>query len=112
MKGPERKIWEISLAKKLGQLAQGIRGVNETNTVIFILKYQVPKGKKTYGKIVCKVKLEKEDKERTRLTVGGKLLDFTGNISATTASVTTTKCVFNSVVSTPGARCLLDNIHF
>ena len=52
----------------------------------------------------------KEDKERTRLTVGGNLLDFTGNLSAPTASVTTAKCVFNSVVSTPGARCLLADI--
>ena len=38
------------------------------------------------------------------------MLDFTGNISAPTASVTTKKCVFNSVVSTPGARCMLANI--
>ena len=47
------------------------------------------------------------------MTVGGNLLDFTGNLSAPTASVTTAKCVFNSVVSTPGARCLLADIkHF
>ena len=47
------------------------------------------------------------------MTVGGNLLSFTGNISAPTASVTTVKCVFNSVVSTPGVRCLLADIkHF
>ena len=47
------------------------------------------------------------------MTVGGNLLDFTGNLIAPTASVTTEKCVFNSVVSTPGARCLLEDIrHF
>ena len=34
-------------------------------------------------------------------------LDFTGNLSSPTASVTTAKCFFNSVVSTPGARFLL-----
>ena len=44
------------------------------------------------------------------MTVGGNLLDFTGNISAPTASVTISKCAFNSVVSTPGARCLLADI--
>ena len=59
------------------------------------------------------MKPEKEDKERTRLRVGGNLLDFTGNLSAPTASVTNVNCVFNSVVSTLGSRCLLDNIkHF
>ena len=76
--------------------------VKGTNIIIFIPKTQVPKYKKvTYGKIVCKVQPEKEDKEQTRLTVGRNLLDLTGNLSAPTASVATTKCVFNSVVSTP-----------
>ena len=44
--------------------------------------------------------------------MGGNLLDFTGNLSASTASVATEKCVFNSVVSTPGARCLLADIKY
>ena len=40
-------------------------------------------------------------------------LDLTVNLSSPTASVTTAKCVFNRVVSTPGVRCLLENIkHF
>ena len=108
IKVPERKIWERSFANKLEQLAQGIREVKGTNTVMFIPKSKVLKHKKvTYGKIVCEMKPENEEKERTRLTVGGNLLDFTGNLSAPTASFTTAKCVFNSVVSTSDARCLL-----
>ena len=60
-----------------------------------------------------KLKPEKEEKEKTRLIVGGELLGFTENISAPTASVTTEKCVFNSLVSTPGLRFLLVDIkHF
>ena len=111
IKVPEKKIWEISFANDLGQLDQGIREVKGTNTVMFIPKYKVPKDKKlTYGKIVCEMKPEKDEKERTRLTVGENLLDFIGNISAPRASVTTAKCVFNSVVSTPGGRCLLADI--
>ena len=47
------------------------------------------------------------------MTMDGNLLDFTGNLSAPTASVTKAKCVFNSVVSISGARCLLADIkHF
>ena len=80
---------------------------------MFIPKSKVPKDQKvTYGEIVCKMKPEKEEKERTMLTVGGNLLDFTGNIRAPTASVTTEKCVFNSVVSTPGARCIFADIKY
>ena len=98
----------------MGQLAQGIRGVKGTNTVMLITKSQVPKDKKvTYGKKVCEVKPEKEEKERIRLIVGGNLLYFTGNVSASTSSVTTAKCVFSSVISTLGASCLLADIkHF
>ena len=62
---------------------------------------------------MCEVKPEKEERERNRLTGGGNLLDFTGNLSDPTALVTTSKHVFNSMVSTPGERCLLANIkHF
>ena len=46
IKGQERKIWERSFSNELGQLAQGIRGVKGTNTVMFIPKFQVPKDKK------------------------------------------------------------------
>ena len=32
---------------------------------------------------------------------GGNLLDYTGNLSMPTASVTTAKCLLDSVISTP-----------
>ena len=82
----------------MGQLDQGIREVKGTDTVMFIPKSKVPKDKNlTYGKVVCEMKPEKEEKERTGLTVGGNLLYFKGNISTPKASVTTAKCVFNGV---------------
>ena len=110
-KGLDRKICERFFVDELGQLAQGIRTVKGTNTVIFIPKTQVPKDKNvTCGKIVCKLKPEIEEREQTRLTVGGKFLELTGNFSAPTASVTTEKCVFKSMVSTPEARFLLADI--
>ena len=46
----------------MGQLAQGIREVKGTNTIMFIPKSKVPKDKNvTYGKIVCDAKAEKEE---------------------------------------------------
>ena len=45
--------------------------------------------------------------------MGGKLLDYTGNLSTPTASVTTAKCLLNSVISTPKSRDLTADIkHF
>ena len=40
-------------------------------------------------------------------------MDYTGNLSMPTASVTTAKCLLNSVISTPKARALTADIkHF
>jgi hypothetical protein len=41
---------------------------------------------------------------RTRLTVGGNLLICLYDVSAPTSDLTTAKFLFNSVISTPGAR--------
>ena len=57
IKGLERKIWEKSFADELVQLAQGIREVKGTNTIMFVPESKYPKEKKvTYGKIVCGMK--------------------------------------------------------
>ena len=42
--------------------------------------------------------------------MGRSLLDFTGNVSAPTASFTTSKFVFYSMVCNPLAKCLLGDI--
>ena len=59
------------------------------------------------------MKPEKEEKERNILIVDGNLLEFTGILRDPTAPITMAKCVFNNVLSTPGAMCLLADIkHF
>mgnify|MGYP000332240842 CR=1 FL=1 len=42
--------------------------------------------------------------EHTGLTVGGNLVDYPGDVSTKTADLTTAKILFNSVLSTPGAK--------
>jgi len=46
----------------------------------------------------------KKEVERTRLTVGGNLNDYPGDVSTKTADLTTAKILFNSGVSTPDAK--------
>ena len=41
---------------------------------------------------------------RVRVTVGGDRLDFPGATTTHCASLTTTKCLLNSTISTPGSR--------
>ena len=50
-----RDIWSNSLANELWRLAQGIRDVKVTNTILFIYKSEIPKDRlkdTTYGRIV------------------------------------------------------------
>ena len=99
-----KSIWVHSFANELGRLFQGIRDIPGTDTCFFIKKSQVPKHKRaTYGRICCNVRLQKEEIYRTRLTVGGNLINFPGNTSTPTADLLTAKLLINSTISTPGA---------
>ena len=69
------KIWMNSFANKLGRLAQGIRDIPGTNTIDFIPFTAVPEDIVVmYGRIVCTFSPQKNEQNRTRLTVGGNLL--------------------------------------
>ena len=81
-----KKIWSRSYANELGRLAQGIRDIPGTDTIKFIRKYQVPKGRKvTYGRIVCTHRPQKSEPDRSRLTAGGDRLDSPVETSTPTA---------------------------
>jgi hypothetical protein len=71
----------------------------------------IPKGcKVTYGSFVVYIKDHKEEKERTRLTVGGDQIEFPGDKSIHTAGLTTAKILINSVISILGAKFLVIDI--
>ena len=100
-----RKTWERSFANELGRLTQGIRDIKGTSTLFFIPKNDVPPDRKvTYGRIVCELRPMKKEVERTRLTVGGNLLEYPDNLRTETADILTFKLLINSTISTPGAR--------
>jgi hypothetical protein len=58
--------------KLMRSMANEINRLYNTNTIRFIQRSNVPKGRKlTYGSFVVDIKDHKEEKECTRLTVGG-----------------------------------------
>jgi hypothetical protein len=61
----------------------------------------------TYGKIVCDYKPHKKEKERARLTVGGDILDYSGDVATSTADITTFKILINITLSTKDAAMLM-----
>jgi hypothetical protein len=96
--------WMIYMANEINRLYN-------TNTIRFIQRSNIPKGRKvTYGSFVVDIKDQKEEKERTRLTVRGDQIERPGDKSTRTADLTTAKILINSVISTLGAKFLVIDI--
>ena len=110
-----RKGWSLSSANEFGRLANGIGGrtKNPTNTIKFIRRKDVPEDRRkdiTYGQFVCSVRPEKEEKNRTRFVVGGDRINYPGKVATPTAEMLVAKMLFNSVISTPGAKFMTMDI--
>eukprot|EP00978_Attheya_sp_CCMP212_P020673 scaffold59435_cov43-Attheya_sp.AAC.3 len=108
-KGPDGSDWEDSMANKFGRLAQGngAKMPSGTNTIFFIPHTEVPANKTpTYCRVVCEERPLKEEVKRVRITVGGNKIDYPGVVATPTAELITVKCLFNSVISTPGAKAM------
>jgi hypothetical protein len=107
-----RKLWGRAGANEYGRLMQGIGKTRKPedritgmNSMHFIPKHQVPKGKiVTYARFVADIRPQKDEPARMRLTAGGDRLPYDGKKSTETAGLETTKILLNSVISTPGAR--------
>ena len=107
MRTPARKVWETSLANDLGRLAQGVgtRMPTGNSTIRFVSRQTVPAHKKvTYARLVAELRPHKKEVHRVRVTVGGDKLEYTGITATQTASLTTTKCLINSTLSTDRAK--------
>jgi hypothetical protein len=98
--------------KCMRSTANEINRLYNTDTIRFIRRSNIPKGRKvTYGSFVVDIKDHKEEKERTRLTAGGDQIEYPGEKSTRTAGLTTAKILINSVISILGAKFLVSDIN-
>jgi hypothetical protein len=109
------KVWSFSSAYEFGWLANGISGriKNPTNTIEFIYQHKVPKEQKqdvTYGQFVCTVQPKKAEPNQTWFTVGGDRINYSGKVPIPTTEMLVAKMLFNSVISTKGARFMTMDI--
>ena len=58
----------------------------------------------TYARIVVDLRQQKSDPNRVRITAGGNLIKCPGKLTTRTTDITITKIIWNSVISTEGAR--------
>jgi hypothetical protein len=105
-----RDTWARAFGKEFGNLAQGDTATNTPGTdTIFVLTHeqikQIPRDRTvTYTRIVVDYRPQKSDPNRVRLTAGGNLIDYPGELTTRTADLTTTKLLWNSVISTKDSR--------
>ena len=69
------------MANEFRRLEKGVRTRMKmgTETIESIKKSQVPQGKTvTYAQVVAKLRPQKSDIECVRITVGGNLIDYSG----------------------------------
>eukprot|EP00804_Cyclotella_cryptica_P003418 CCRYP_018558-RA/>CCRYP_018558-RA protein AED:0.36 eAED:0.21 QI:0/0/0/1/1/0.83/6/0/1396 len=96
----------------LGALAQGDNktGAAGTNTIFFLDHtdiLNIPSDRTiTYARVVVDYRRQKEDPNQVRITVGGNLIDYPGELTTRTADLVTSKILWNSIISTPSARYL------
>jgi hypothetical protein len=107
-------LWQASNAEEIGRLAQGLGPDHEitgTNTIFFIPRSALPKGRKaTYLRVVSALRPKKSNPRCVRWTVGGDCVDYPGVVTTQTADLTTAKILFNSVLSTKNAKMLTTDL--
>ena len=103
-------------ADELGRLCQGVGRstanpsqprVAGTDTFQPIHLHDIPTDRHsdiTYTRVVCEVRPQKEDPNRTRITIGGNRICYPGDCGTKTGSLELTKLLINSVISMPNAR--------
>jgi hypothetical protein len=86
-------FWNKAAANEFGRLAQGVGDrIEGSNTILFIPRQAVPKGKiVTYCRFVVDIRPNKSEIHQVRLTVGGNLIQYPGDVSTRSADLTTSK---------------------
>ena len=108
-----KKVWSKSAANEFGRLANGLKDgrIKPTNTIRFIKKEEIPAERMkdvTYGSFSCDLKPNKEEVNRTRLTMGGDRINYPDDCGTPTADdMILFKILVNSIISTPNAKCLM-----
>ena len=64
----------------------------------------------TYARIVVDYRAQKADPNRVRITVGVNLIDYPHELTTRMADLTTTKIMWNSFISTEGAKYMCIDI--
>jgi hypothetical protein len=102
-------LWVPAISKELHGLAQGKEGVTVSINTIFYLTHdeirRIPKDcTVTYTRIIIDHHPQKDDLNRVCITIDGNLIDYSYELITRTADIVLVKIMWNSVISTQGAK--------
>ena len=101
-----KDVWETGFGKEWGGLTQGDKrtGASGTNTLIILSPdriHEIPNDRVvTYANIVVDYLPQKEYPNRVRITAVGNIIVYPGELTTRTADITTSKILWNSILST------------
>jgi hypothetical protein len=104
------KVWQMAFGKDFGGLAQGDNktGQKGANSIFDMTHNEIkripPNRMVTYARVVVDFCPPEADPHRIRITAGGNLINYPDELSTRTADLTTSKLMWNSVLSTEGAK--------
>ena len=108
----EHSIWKI-----IWEFSQGDnkRGVVGTNSIYVLDTQDIPNIPKyltvTYICISIDYKKQKADPNRVRITAGRNIINYPGKLETKTTNLTTSKILWNSILSTYGAQFMCIDIN-
>jgi hypothetical protein len=112
------KVWQMVFGKDFGRMAQGNDKTSQigTNSVLVMTHEEIDVAMKaghkwTYACIVVDYPPQKANPNWIRIAVDGNLITYRGNTYKRTADLTTSKLLWNSVLSTNGALDMCININ-
>jgi hypothetical protein len=104
------KVWQTAFGKDLGGMAQGDEKMGQkcTNS-IFVMTHneikRIPSDRTVmYARVVVNFFPQKADPHQIQITAGGNLINYPCKLSTQTTNLTTSKLMWNSVLSTEGAK--------
>ncbi len=104
------EMWQTAFGKDFGRMAQGNNktGQKGMNSILVMTHAEIAKIPKnqtvTYARVVVNFCPQKADPHCIRITASGSLINYPGKLFTRTANLTTSKLMWNSVLSTKGAK--------
>ncbi len=104
------KIWQTTFGKDFGSMVQGDNKTGQQGAnSIFVMTHAeillIPANCTiTYARVVVNFCPQKLDPHRTWIMARGNLINYPGVLTTKTADLTTSKLMWNSVLSTKGAK--------